>query len=221
MHFTVVFYFCSAAKSNMTWVLKQCILVSRWRGNWRVLWSSSRTQKPELCVGLHFVLEYIFVCVHTLQNVCVGVIFSLSSLSSSVQPRRGGHFMVHHPEGFCERGYLWQGVFVGALECIHPLILLLTWALLCFSASFDNISSICNGVKCIANVCMEHTSSNLCGWETPAVEFGKLCSAHHDSSIWLNGLRDCTHTQNNTAHFFTTTVQADVLHILMCMHTPW
>lgn len=28
-------------------------------------------------------------------------------------------------------------------------------------------------------------------------EFGKLCIAHRDSSLWLTGLGDCTHTPHN------------------------
>lgn len=31
---------------------KQCSLMCRWRGNWQVLWSSSRTQKLGPCVSL-------------------------------------------------------------------------------------------------------------------------------------------------------------------------
>lgn len=36
----------------------------------------------------------------------------------------------------------------------------------------------------------------LWGWETPAVEFGRLCLAHHDSSLWLSGSRHCMQTHD-------------------------
>ena len=94
--------------------------------------------------------------------------------------------------------WLFVCVCLNAFIHLHAYVSLFdTWALLQFSASFDDISSICNGLKCVADhVCMEQTSS-LRGRETPTVEFGKLCTAHHDSSLWLNGLRDCTHSIHN------------------------
>ena len=57
-----------------------------------------------------------------------GVDICLSSLSSSIQPRRGGHIMVHHSEGLCQRGNLRQGVSLNASTYMMELC-----------ASFDNI----------------------------------------------------------------------------------
>lgn len=106
-------------------------------------------------------------------------------LSSSVQPRRGGHIMVHHPEGLCQCGYLWQGVWAWMHLFIYMLMFSFydTWALLQSSASFDDISSVSTGLKWEAHhVCVEQASC-MC-----PVRLGNTSSGVWQtllSSLWL------------------------------------
>ncbi len=62
--------------------------------------------------------------------------------------------------------------------------------------------------------------SALWVWETPAVEFGKLCSAHHDSSLWLNGwggLYKYTISHHTLIYNHCTTCST----CSMCVHPHW
>lgn len=165
--------------SHMTWVLKQCLVVCRWRGNWQVWWSSSRTRKLEPCVGSDFVretnlwvlakyVEVIYVCL-----VCLSVFNQGEEGTSWYIIQKGSVNVVIYGK-VC----LW--VFLNASIHSHASVSFHTGALLCFYASFDDISSVCNGLKHVACAYVEQSSSNMpCGWEIPAVESDKLCMTHH------------------------------------------
>lgn len=158
-------------------------------------------------------------------NIC------LWSLSPSVQPRRGGHILVHHPEGLCQCGHLWQGVWLCVCVCMNAFILLHAyvsfcdkWALFNCSASSDAISCVSKGLKCAADhVCMEQTSivcpvglENTSGgvWQT------LLSSPWLITMIkWLKGI---VRIHNFTPHMdFTIPVQADELDMLVYVPTHW
>lgn len=84
-----------------------------WYLSFKVLRLRGCKQKKNVAVSL----MCVWVCACQSYTVCVDNVFS--SLSSSVQPRRGRHIMVHHSEGFCQRGNLRQGVCL----CLNSSIL--------------------------------------------------------------------------------------------------
>lgn len=147
------------------------------------------------------------------QNVCANHLcagnISLSSLSLSVQPRRGGHIMVHHSEGLCQCGHLRQG---GLLRSTHDHYCSFLLHLMTFDLE------VMDYVYLIVSVWSRPAVSAPWGWEMPAVEFGKLCSAHCDSSWWLNSLRGLY--ANKISHQTVIFRQIYyILHAFMCAYT--
>lgn len=96
-----------------------------------------------------------------------------------------------------------------------------TWALVCFSASFDNISSVCNGLIWVAHVCMEQTSSNCpVGLGNTSRVWQTLLSSLWLITMmkWLKGLYAYMNTQQHTS-LQPVYTQTYCTFIFICMHT--